>query len=133
MFKCWYFGNNITTFWSNGGPIATAFFAFVYKNETYFIINILILIFNLIPIYPLDGGRILKCFFVLLLGYENGIKTNRIISYILIILMTIFSIFLLFKYNNFSLILISLYIFKIYKLEIEKDKIQNIINYLQIN
>jgi len=35
-------------------------FLFFYQNITIIYVNILIFIFNMLPIYPLDGGRILK-------------------------------------------------------------------------
>lgn len=45
-------------------------------------------IFNLIPTYPMDGGRVLKCICVGLMGEGRGVRFSRAIS-------LIFSIFLI--------------------------------------
>lgn len=47
---------------SLAGPLASFLFAYIFKNETYKIMNFAIALFNLVPIYPLDGGRIVRCF-----------------------------------------------------------------------
>lgn len=56
-----------------GGPLASLilsliFGALIYFNNNYinflFLVNAFILLFNLLPIFPLDGGRLLKIFFM---------------------------------------------------------------------
>ena len=37
-------------------------------------------VFNLLPIYPLDGGRVITGIFVMLFGVEKGAQIGRIIS-----------------------------------------------------
>ena len=51
--------------------------------------NLLIIIFSLIPIYPMDGGKILQEILKILFGEERGIKYTQKISFITIILTTI--------------------------------------------
>ena len=51
-------------------------------------INVII-IFSLIPIYPMDGGKILQEILKILFGEERGIKYTQKISFITIILTTI--------------------------------------------
>ena len=43
-------------------------------------INILLGVFNLIPAYPMDGGRILKTICYTIFGAEKGMKVAKIIS-----------------------------------------------------
>lgn len=53
------------------------------RNFTYEIvlyINLIMFLFNLLPIYPLDGGRILKSILHIFLGYKKSIVITNIIS-----------------------------------------------------
>ena len=45
-----------------------------------------ILIFNLLPIYPLDGSKLLKLLLELIFPYKYSIKITLLISYIVIII-----------------------------------------------
>ncbi len=84
----------------------------LYKNSIFFgevaiYANILIGIFNLIPIYPLDGGRILKE----IISIRSGIKKsyyyiNKISNITMICLMFISSILLLYIHNIAILIIL---------------------------
>lgn len=72
--------------------------------------NILIALFNLIPMYPLDGGRILKG--IIRLKYKE-IKSDKIvnrISNILIILLTGFSSIGILYLKNLSILFILIYL-----------------------
>lgn len=73
--------------------------------------NILIGTFNLLPIYPLDGGRILKGVIGIFLGHEKSKKYIKIISWTSIIVFCIFSSILILYIKNISLVLIVIYIF----------------------
>ena len=62
--------------------------------------NFLILIFNLLPIYPLDGGRILINSLKILCGNKKANKYTNAIRNVTIILLTLFcSIIILFVHN----------------------------------
>lgn len=75
--------------------------------------HIFILIFNLLPIYPLDGGRLVNLFLASLFSYYQSIRISFYFSFF-VYLMIFFTI-LLFKWNLiYFLIMISLGI-KIYK------------------
>lgn len=65
-------------------------------------INLVLFIINLYPVLPLDGGRIL---------YALTEKLSKIISIIFLLLLFVLSIYLFFKFHNFSLFLITLYLF----------------------
>lgn len=62
-----------------------------------------ILIFNLLPIYPLDGGKLLNLFFNIIIPYKISYKTIIIISYIA-------NIIILFSNNKLSINMILTYI-----------------------
>lgn len=77
-------------------------------------INYFIILFNLIPIYPLDGSKILNIFFNIITSFKNSLSLTIIISYIFII---IFSL-LFFNINKiiaFVLIFLMLEVNKLYK------------------
>ena len=83
-------------FLSGGIGVNLLFVLLNIKRE----INLLLLIFNVLPLYPLDGGRIVK----LLFGLKEKYFTYFSVLFIIIIL--IFAIFI----KNISLILIAIYI-----------------------
>lgn len=100
------------------GPITSALlailsqnikFAYIMKEEAVYS-NILILLFNLIPIYPLDGGRIIKT--ILDVKLKNNKNNNIInkINYIAIIILTIISSIGVFYYKNFAIFLICIFL-----------------------
>ena len=71
-------------------------------------INYSILLFNLLPIYPLDGGRIMQLLICYLTSYNLSFKIIYFISFIVLCLITIF-----FFYNptiNILLIIVLLII-----------------------
>jgi len=82
--------------------------------EYFSFINYFIILFNLIPIYPLDGSKILNIFFIIITSFKNSLSLTIIISYIFII---IFSL-LFFNINKiiaFVLIFLMLEVNKLYK------------------
>ena len=86
-------------------------FRYITSEETVYS-NILIFLFNMLPIYPLDGGRIIK----VLLHIKNGeIKAEKIsnkISYITIILVTIFCSITVYYFQNFAIFLICIFLWR---------------------
>ena len=72
--------------------------------------NFLILVFNLLPIYPLDGGRVLKGILQIFVGLRRSINYVYIVSNICIVIITIISIFILIKIKNFAIIVILSYL-----------------------
>ena len=66
-------------------------------------VNLSILIFNMIPIFPLDAGRILLCFVSKKLGRLKAVKVVKYISLFFIFAMFLISIFSFFSCFNFSI------------------------------
>ena len=79
-----------------------------------------ILIFNLLPIYPLDGGKLLNLIISAISPYKKAFKITIIISYLTILLLFLINI------NNIKVNLIIMILFLFYKVFIENKKI----NYL---
>lgn len=72
--------------------------------------NFLIMIFNLLPIYPLDGGRILKGILHIIVGKRNAEKYINTISIIMVIVITAVSSILILYIQNISIFLIDIYL-----------------------
>ncbi len=74
-------------------------------------VNIFLVLFNLIPIYPFDGGKIIVEFLSIWFGYYNSNRITQKLSYVfstIIIIIGIFQIIL--NFHNFSLMIVGLYI-----------------------
>lgn len=88
--------------------------------------NLLILIFNLLPIYPLDGGRIVKSILCLIKTRKDSyIFTNKI-SNMTLFLITFISSILIYYYKNWAMLVVLTYLWyivlkqnKIYKMKIK--------------
>lgn len=107
-------------------------FMFIKINSQELIINanLLLAIFNLIPIYPLDGGRILKA--IIKIKDKKGITEDILnkISNILMILLTAGSSILILIYKNIGLLLIIAYLWIIVIKENNKYTLKKKINKL---
>mgnify|MGYP004592645185 FL=1 len=72
--------------------------------------NFLIMIFNLLPIYPLDGGRILKGILHINFGIQKSEFYTNIISKIIVAIITILSSVLILYIHNIAIALIDMYL-----------------------
>ena len=92
--------------------------------------NLLIAVFNLLPIYPLDGGRILKSVICLIKGKRKAeMLINKISNLMFFLMMFTFSI-LVYYLKNFAILFIMIYLLyivmkenKIYKMKMQMYKI----------
>lgn len=85
------------------GPLFQIVFAFLFKDiPNILLFNYFLLSFNLLPIYPLDGGRIVCNIFMHIFPYKKSLKYSIFLSY-LFLLITFFFI------NNYIIVYISLF------------------------
>lgn len=76
--------------------------------------NILLIIFNLILMYPLDGGRIVKSLIYLFLGKKKAEKYTNNISFIFLIIVTFMGSVATFYFENMAIFLIIICLWLIY-------------------
>lgn len=84
--------------------------------------NLLIGLFNLIPIYPLDGGRIVKNILHISSGLEDTYSYMSLISFVSIVFLTVFSSIMIIYLKNIAILLIIGYL---WYLVISENKIYN--------
>lgn len=76
--------------------------SFEFLNDI-LVVNQSILFFNLIPIFPLDAGRLLLCFASLKRGRANGLKFVKRVSMFFVLLFFVLSMISFFFIFNFAL------------------------------
>ena len=100
------------------GPLTSLILAILYtyfdpvyiSKQDAIYSNILILVFNLLPIYPLDGGRIIKGILKIWFGQrESEFLTNKI-SNVTMILLTILSSITIYYFKNIAIFLICMFL-----------------------
>ena len=93
--------------------------------------NLLVFLFNLIPFYPLDGGRILKGILHIILGKRKSENYTNRISFICLIIFTAIGSIAIFYIQNiaFFIIIICLWIMYVKEdiIHKRKNKIYNLI------
>ena len=98
------------------GPLLNLIFLifFAYTDlefkQTLMYSNLVIFTLNLIPIYPLDGGRILQSIFRLSLGIKRADKVVNVITNIFMIFLTICGSIAILYFKNIAIVLILVYL-----------------------
>ena len=103
------------------GILFQLIFYILIKNNIdykYFdVINYFIIVFNLLPIYPLDGGKLLNMILSLKFSFKSSYKISILISYLVACL------FLIMFISNISINVVVIFLFLIYKITFEYRRI----------
>ena len=83
-------------------------------------INLIIFVFNMLPIYPLDGGRILKNILHINFGLKTSYKITNIFTNTTIIFLTIISSVIILMYHNVAILVVLMYLWGIFIKENKK-------------
>lgn len=76
--------------------------------------NILLILFNLLPIYPLDGGRIIKGLLHIIFGKRKSEKYINDISFVCLIVFTLMGSIAVYSMKNIAIFLIIICLWGMY-------------------
>ena len=80
------------------------------KAETLIYANILIFVFNMLTIYPLDGGRILKNIVHIFFGKITALKIINIVSITMVSILTLICMYISISFKNYSYMFVLTYV-----------------------
>lgn len=86
----------------------------LFSNLNTIYVNLLIIIFNLLPIYPLDGGRILKGILYMLAGKKEAEKYIINISFISLLILTFIGSIGIYYLHNVAIFFIIIFLWVLY-------------------
>ena len=113
------------------GPMTNVLIIFILAIPTMFQINqeekmlmifsnVTLILFNILPFYPLDGGRALKGIIYILKGKQTAEKYIYYISYITLVIMTVISSIAILYLKNIAIFLVIIFL---WGLQIKEQKI----------
>ncbi len=115
---------------ASAGPILSLALAIFLSNSNLALINFIIFISNIMPIYPLDGGRIIRILLVKIFGYKKGIKLYKAILIFSICMFIFLNLVMTVYFKNYYLLVFSGYIFILANQELRKERVKLIIDEL---
>lgn len=113
------------------GPMTNVLIIFILAIPTMFQINqeekmlmffsnITLILFNILPFYPLDGGRVLKGIIYILKGKRTAEKYIYYISYITLVIITVISSIAILYLENIAIFLVTIFL---WGLQIKEQRI----------
>ena len=99
------------------GPVINLLSAIIglwIQSEIIIYVNAMLFIINMLPIYPLDGGRILKNILLYKNTYKQTIKMIETIAKYTLIILSIFASILILSFKNISIFVLIIYLWGIY-------------------
>lgn len=114
------------------GPFVNFFIAFLLLNfdiklDKIIFTNLAIGMFNLIPILPLDGGKIIREVLKIFFGIEKSNNYTMIISKIILIMISFFYAVVIIKIKNIMILFLLIYLWYLYVIEEKKLYLYNTI------
>ena len=92
----------------------------MYIYELILYSNFLIAMFNLIPIYPMDGGRVINEILKIIYGNKKAYKITYILSKTILILLTAVASIAILYLQNISVLIVLAYLWYLEIVEIRK-------------
>lgn len=86
----------------------------ILSNLIIIYVNLLIMLFNLIPIYPLDGGRILKGILHMFVGKKESDKYTNYISFVSLLILTFLGSIEIYYLKNIAIFFIIIFLWILY-------------------
>lgn len=103
----------------------------LFSNLMIIYANVLLIVFNLIPIYPLDGGRVLKEILHICYGEKKAIRYISNISFVILIILTFIGSIAVFYLENVAIFIVIVFLWGVYinqdVIEKRRGKIQDLI------
>lgn len=122
------------------GPIANVIMILIFlqmnmNDSTRLMIlysNLLIILFNLLPIYPLDGGRAIKGILHIFLGKMRSERCINYLSFVTLILVTFVSSIIIYQFQNIAIFFAVLTLWGIFiredRIYTKRNKIYNLLD-----
>lgn len=115
----------------------TSNFENIYIYQIIIYANFLIAMFNLIPIYPMDGGRFLNELLKIFVGNKRAYKITYTVSKIILIILTGLASILILYIHNIAIVIILAYLWYLEIIEIrrynKRKNIESIIKNYKLN